>query len=75
MDSTKIIGGGASGMGLGAAAVYIAGRFGAHLTPEDGALIASGAVALFAFLAHNGIRGAFRAVWRGSSSEPSPPSS
>lgn len=73
MDSSKIIGGGASGIGLGAAAVYIAGRFGANLTSEDGALIASGAIAVAAFVAHNGIRGVGRILWRGSSSSSTAP--
>lgn len=68
MNGTKIVGGGSAGAGLGTAAVYVAGRFGAHLSSEDGALIATGAIAVAAFIAHNGIRGAFRLVWRGSSS-------
>ena len=69
MEATKIVGGGAAGGGLGAAAVYVAGRFGAHLTSEDGALIASALIAVAAFVAHNGVRGAFRVLWRGSSAD------
>jgi hypothetical protein len=66
MEATKIVGGGTAGGALGAAAVYVAGRFGAHLTSEDGALIATAAIAIAAFVAHNGIRGAFSTLWRGS---------
>lgn len=72
MNPTKIIGGGSAGGGLGAAAVYIAGRFGAHLTSEDGALIAAGFIAVGAFLTHNGLRGSLRLLWRGSSSSSTP---
>lgn len=70
MDATKIVSGGSAGIGLGAAAVYVAGRFGAHLTSEDGALIASGAVALLAFIVHNGLRGCARIFWRGQGNTP-----
>lgn len=72
MEATKIVGGGSAGGALGAAAVYIAGRFGAHLTPEDGALIASGAIGLGAFIVHNGVRGCARIIWRGQSSSSTP---
>lgn len=70
MDGSKIAAGGAAGAGVGAAIVYAAGRFGADLTAEDGALIATGLVAGLAFVTHNGIRGAFRVIWRGSGNEP-----
>jgi hypothetical protein len=73
MDATKIISGGAAGAGLGPAAVYVAGRFGAHLTSEDGALIAASAMAVGAFIAHNGIRGVWRILWHGSGSTPAAP--
>lgn len=74
MDSGKIIGGGSAGIGIGTAAVYIAGRFGAHLTDEDGAIISAAAITIGAFIAHNGIRGMFSLIWRGggSSAEPAP---
>jgi hypothetical protein len=72
MQGTKIVGGGGAGAGIGAAVVYIAGRFGANLTPEDGAIIGMGAIAVAAFIAHNGIRGAFRVLWRGASTSPPP---
>jgi hypothetical protein len=71
MEGNKIVGGGTAGGALGAAAVYIAGRFGAHLTSEDGAIIATGAIAVAAFVAHNGVRGAFSTMWRGSGNVPS----
>lgn len=73
MDAGKIVSGGSAGMGLGAAAVYVAGRLGAHLTSEDGALIASGAVALVAFIVHNGIRGCVRIFWRGQGNQTAAP--
>ena len=66
MEGTKIVAGGGAGLGLSAAAVYVAGRFGAHLTSVDGDLIASAVIAVSAFVAHNGVRGAFRVLWDGS---------
>lgn len=72
MNATKIVGGGGAGGALGAAAVYIADRFGAHLTSEDGALIASAAIAVGAFVVHNGLRGCVRILWRGQGNEPAP---
>jgi hypothetical protein len=78
MEATKIVGGGSAGGALGAAAVYAASRFGAHLTSEDGALIASGAIGLGAFVIHNGIKGSLALLWRGSGDNftwrpPTPP--
>lgn len=77
MNATKIVSGGATGGGLGAAVVYILGRFGITLTSEDGALIALGLVAAVAFIAHNGISGVGRILWHGSSAgdgpSPQPP--
>ena len=70
MDGTKIAAGGSAGGGLGAIAVYLAARFGAHLTSEDGALVALSVVAVAAFIAHNGIMGALRLLWRGSTTTP-----
>lgn len=69
MEGQRIVGGGGVGIGLGAAAVYVANRFGAHLTSEDGVVIASTAIAVGAFIVHNGVRGAFRVIWRGSEPE------
>jgi hypothetical protein len=73
MDAAKIVSGGAAGAGIGPAAVYLASRFGAHLTSEDGALIAGTAIAVFAFLAHNGISGVWRLFLHGQGSQPSAP--
>lgn len=73
MDATKIVSGGAAGAGLGPAAVYIAGRFGAHLNGEDGALIGTAAIAVGAFVVHNGIRGVARIFWRGQGNQPAAP--
>lgn len=67
MDGTKIVSGGAAGAGIGPVAVYAANRLGAHLNSEDGALIGVAAVAVVAFIAHNGVRGVGRLVWRGAS--------
>jgi len=72
MEATKIVGGGSAGGALGAAAVYLAGRLGGHLTPEDGALAASAAIGLGAFVVHNGLRGCVRILWRGSGSSAAP---
>jgi hypothetical protein len=74
MNGTKIVGGGGAGAGLGAALVYVAGRFGAHLTPEDGALIAATVIGACAFVVHNGLRGALGVLWRGPENPPPPPS-
>jgi len=66
------VGGGGAGAGLGAAVVYAASRLGANLTSEDGALIAATAITVGAFVAHNGIRGCARLIWRGAESTASP---
>lgn len=66
MNGGKIAAGGTAGGGLGAAVVYLLGRFNVDLNPEDGALIAMSLVAVCAFIAHNGIVGALRLIWRGS---------
>lgn len=65
INSTRIVSGGGSGGGLAVLAVYVAGRFGAHLTAEDGAAIATAAMAVGAFVAHNGLVGLARIVWHG----------
>lgn len=75
MNGSKIVGGGGAGAGLGAALVYAAGRLGGHLTSEDGALVATAAIAVCAFITHNGLRGALGIIWRGSGAgeDPTPP--
>lgn len=70
MDGSKIAAGGSAGAGLGAIAVYLANRFGAHLTAEDGAIIAVSLVGVVAFVSHNGLAGAFRVIWRGGTTTP-----
>lgn len=71
MNGGKIAAGGTAGGGLGAAIVYLLGRFDVNLNPEDGALIAMALVAVCAFIAHNGIVGALRLIWHGSGPAPS----
>lgn len=73
MNAPKIIGGGGAGAGIGAAVVYIADRFGAHLNAEDGALITTGAIALCAFIVHNGLLGSLKLLLHGSASPTPPP--
>lgn len=73
MDATKLVSGGAAGAGIGPAAVYVASRFGAHLNSEDGALIAGAAIAVFAFLAHNGISGVWRMFLHGQGAKADAP--
>lgn len=69
MNGGKIAAGGTAGGGLGAALVYVLGRFGVDLNAEDGALIAAGLIAVGAFLVHNGLVGAWHLLLHGS---PSP---
>lgn len=75
MDATRIVGGGAAGAGIGPAAVYGANRLGAHLNSEDGALIGVAAIAVVAFVVHNGIRGVGRIFWHGLGTRPTAPPS
>lgn len=74
MNPVKIVSGGSAG-GIGALiAVYVSGRLGWHLTADDGAVIAASAVAVAAFVAHNGLVGIVRLIWRGEKqSPPAPP--
>lgn len=70
MNATKIVSGGSTGAALGAGIVYVLGRVGVVLTPEDGALASVALVAVCAFIAHNGIAGAFTLIWRGEPKQP-----
>lgn len=73
MNGTKIVSGGSAGGALAAAIVYVLGRFHVTLTAEDGALAALALVAGAAFVAHNGISGVGRIIWRGQQTPPAPP--
>ena len=75
MNATKIVSGGSAGGALAAAIVYVLGRFNIQLTAEDGALAAVALVAVAAFVAHNGIAGVFRIIWKGSNTPSQPVSS
>ena len=62
---TKIVAGGGAGSVVALVAVYVAGRFNVNLNADDGAVIATATTAVCAFLAHNGIVGLARILWRG----------
>lgn len=70
MDATKIVAGGSTGSLGGILAVYVGGRFGWHLTADDGAVITAAAAGVFAFIAHNGILGVGRILLRGDKTPP-----
>lgn len=72
MNGTKIVGGGTAGGALATTIVYLLGRFQISLTAEDGAIAALALTAVGAFIAHNGIVGAIRLLWRGSGSGNNP---
>jgi hypothetical protein len=73
MNPVKIVAGGSAGSVGALVAVYVAGRFGLHLTADDGTVIAVAATAVAAFVAHNGLVGIARMVWSGDKQPPSPP--
>lgn len=73
MDGTKLAIGGSTGSVGGLLAVYIGQRLHWHLTPDDGAVIVAVASAAAAFIAHNGLVGIARMVWRGQKTPPAPP--
>jgi hypothetical protein len=70
MNGAKIASGGSAGGAIGAAVVYLLGRFNVNLNAEDGALIGLALAAAGAFVVHNGILGAVRLVWHGSGEQP-----
>jgi hypothetical protein len=57
--------GGAGGATGGVFVVWLLGHVGVTLTAEDGGVIASGALAAGAYVAHHGVVGVARIVWRG----------
>lgn len=69
MNGQKLAAGGSAGGALAALVVYVLGRFNIALTAEDGAVGASALIAASAFIAHNGILGAVRLIWRGTSEQ------
>ena len=76
MDATKIVAGGSTGGIGGVLLVYLGQRLGWNLTATDGASIAAGLAAVVAFVAHNGLVGIARMVWRGTTQPagtPPPP--
>jgi hypothetical protein len=73
MNATKLAAGGSAGGAIAAAIVYLLGRLHVNLTAEDGAVGATALIAVAAFVAHNGLVGAARLVWRGSKADPPAP--
>ena len=53
------------GSGAGLLLIFLLGRFGVHLTPEEGAAIVAAISSLILFVGRNGARGLLRKVWRG----------
>lgn len=72
MNPNKIVAGGSAGGGIGLLVAYVGSRLGWNLTAEDGAAIAVSATAVVAFIAHNGVTGIARIVWKGSGNQASP---
>ena len=65
MDPTKTVLGVTGGGGLVATVGYFANRFGAHITNDDIAHAGAALAVVGALVAHYGIRGLAKAVWRG----------
>lgn len=57
--------GGASGASGGVFVVWLLGHVGVTLSAEDGGVIASAALGVGAYVAHHGLVGVARIIWRG----------
>lgn len=74
MNASKLVGGGIGGFSLSYLIVYVANRFGAHLTADDGLAIAGSIVTAATVVAHNGLKGLAKMLWSGSRNAVTGPS-
>lgn len=61
---------GGSGLGIGVLVVWLLGHFGVAVSAEVGATIAYGVTAAALLVAHKGVVGLFRMIWRGADPTP-----